>query len=101
MELRLSDIIEELKAALPPIWAGPRSGELSGGVFHWPTIQNRRSRHEIPDECFVRTGNRLLVRRDPFLTWWAGTLQPARRPPVVPPRRGRRRDRADEIVERA
>ena len=76
----MKDIIEELRAALPPIFAGTSLTELTGGAIHWPTIQNKRSRREIPDECFVRSGPRVLVRRDPFLNWWAGTLSPVRQP---------------------
>jgi hypothetical protein len=93
----MRDVIEELRAALPPIWAGPRSGELTGGAFHWPTIQNWRSGGKVPDECFVRSGPRVLVLRDRFLAWWESTLSEAR-PPVVPPRRGRRKDRGDDAL---
>jgi hypothetical protein len=60
-------IIDELRAALPPLFLGGRIGELTGGAINWGTIQNKRSRREIPDECFVRSGVRVLVRRDPFL----------------------------------
>ena len=84
-------IIDELRATLPPVWLGTRTDELTGGAICWGTIQNRRSRNEIPDDCFARSGPRVLVIRDPFLDWWAKTLSPARRPPVLPPRRGRRR----------
>ena len=89
-------IIDELRATLPPVWLGTRTNELTGGAICWGTIQNRRSRHEIPDECFARSGSRVLVIRDPFLDWWASTLSPARHPPVLPPRPRRRRERAAE-----
>jgi len=88
-------IIEELRATLPPVWAGTRTGELMGNSIAWGTIQNLRARREIPDSCFVRSGQRVLVLRDEFLRWWETRLSDARRPPVVPPRRGSRRDRAD------
>lgn len=74
----MTSVIEELRAALPPIFAGTSIDELTGGAIHWPTIQNKRSRREIPDECFVRSGPRVLVRRDPFLDWWGTTLADAR-----------------------
>jgi hypothetical protein len=91
-----TNIVDDLRAALPVVWLGTRTDELTGGAICWGTTQNRRSRGEIPDECFARSGTRVLVIRDPFLTWWATTLSDARRPPpVVPPRR-QRRDRADE-----
>jgi len=70
----MQDIVEELRGLLPPVFAGPKIGELTGGVIHWPTVQNKRARREIPDECFAYTGRRVIVRRDPFLAWWAGTL---------------------------
>lgn len=85
----LEDVIDELRQALPPIFLGSRIDEFTGGAIHWPTVQNRRSLREIPDECFVRSGQRVLVRRDLFLDWWATTLSDARQttPPTTPPRR--------------
>jgi len=73
-------VIDELRRILPPVFAGTSLNELTGGAIHWPTIQNRRCAKEIPDECFVRSGNRVVVLRDPFLDWWATTLQDARQP---------------------
>jgi hypothetical protein len=99
----VQDMIEELRAALPPIWLGVRSGELSGGAFHWPSIQNKRAKREIPNaqEIFVRSGHRVLVRRDPFLAWWKTTLSDAGSHPLTPPRRSRRRDRDAETPRAA
>jgi hypothetical protein len=84
-------------------WLGIKTDELTGGAICWGTTQNRRSRGEIPDECFTRSGARVLVIRDPFLDWWATTLSDARRPSVLPsrPPRRRRRDRADEATQAA
>jgi hypothetical protein len=67
-------IVEELRRALPPVFAGTNIGPLTGNAIIWGTIQNKRSTREIPDECFVRSGTRVLVVRDPFLNWWATTL---------------------------
>jgi hypothetical protein len=96
----MDNVISELRRTLPPIFRGARIGELTGYSIAWGTLQNRRSRGEIPNESemFLRSGNRVLIVRDPFLDWWATTLSDARRPPVVPPPRRRRRDRADEIA---
>jgi hypothetical protein len=92
----MTDIVAELREALPRVFLGSKIGELTGHAIAWGTIQNKRSRREIPDECFARSGTRVLVIRDPFLDWWASTLSEARRrPQVIPPRRSRRRDRAD------
>ena len=95
------DIVAELRAALPPIFLGAKIGELTGHSIAWGTVQNRRSRREIPNESeiFFRSGNRVLVARDPFLKWWATTLSEARRPPVVP--KGRRHDRPAETAHAA
>jgi hypothetical protein len=86
------NIIDDLRAALPPVWLGTRTDELTGGAICWGTTQNRRSRGEIPDECFARSGTRVLVIRDPFLDWWSGTLTEARQPTTRngPPRRRQR-----------
>jgi hypothetical protein len=80
-------IVEELRRALPPVFAGTAIGQLTGDAINWGTIQNKRSAREIPDECFIRSGTRVLVVRDPFLSWWAATLSKARQPSVQ--RRGR------------
>src|SRR5215472_11166135 len=91
----LLDLFEELRQTLPPVWLGSRTDELTGHAICWGTIQNRRSRREIPEECFVRSGNRVLIIRDKFLPWWISTLSEGRRPPVLPSRRGRPRRPAD------
>ncbi len=85
----MHSIVDELRASLPPIFAGTSLGELTGNAIHWPTVQNKRSRREIPDECFVRSGPRVLVIRDPFLDWWSATLNDARQSFTGTP--GRRR----------
>src|SRR5216110_4123914 len=89
----MQHVVEELRKALPVVFAGTSLGELTGGAIHWPTIQNRRALHQIPDECFVRSGPRVLVLRDEFLNWWGTTLSEARQPDSRRP--GRRRDDAD------
>lgn len=88
-------IVTKLREMLPPVFLGSKIGELTGHAMAWGTVQNKRSRREIPEECFARNGSRVLVLRDPFLTWWATTLRPSRRPPALPPRRRRRRDRTE------
>lgn len=87
LELSVQHIIDELRKTLPPVFAGTSLGELTGNAIHWPTIQNRRALRQIPDECFVRTGPRVLVIRDPFLDWWSTTLSDARKPVINRPRR--------------
>jgi hypothetical protein len=86
----MQHVVEELRKTLPPVFAGTSLGELTGGAIHWPTVQNRRALRQIPDECFVRSGQRVLVLRDEFLNWWATTLSDARQPEARRP--GRRAD---------
>jgi hypothetical protein len=100
--LAKEDIIAELRRTLPPVFLGSKIDKLTAHAIAWGTVQNKRSRREIPNEneIFIRSGNRVLVARDPFLDWCKTTLSEARRrPPVLPPRRGRRRDGVDESVE--
>ena len=63
--------------------------------LRWGTVQNRRANREAPEDAFARAGNRIIVIRDKFLPWWISGLSPARCPPVLPPRRGRRRQRTE------
>jgi hypothetical protein len=91
----VEEFIAALRRELPPVFLGSKVGELTGGAISWGTTQNRRSRREIPnaDEIFVRSGNRTLVARDPFLDWFATTLALPRQPPTTPPPRRERRPR--------
>jgi len=74
----MSDIIdqtvEELRKTLPPVFSGISLDERTGDAIPWRTTQNARSRREIPANCFIYSGRKVLVRRDPFLDWWKGTL---------------------------
>src|SRR6516165_6139457 len=95
----MENVIAELRAALPPAFLGSKLDELAGYAIAWGSVQNKRSRREIPneDEIFIRSGNRILVVRDPFLEWFAKTLRKARGPATVrPPRRSRRARHAGE-----
>ena len=83
----MQDILDQLRKTLPVVFAGTSLGELTGGAIHWPTIQNRRALRQIPDDCFVRSGPRVLVIRDKFLDWWGTTLSEARQPVANRPRR--------------
>jgi hypothetical protein len=96
----MEHVIAELRRALPRVFLGSKIDTLTGGAIAWGTIQNKRSRHEIPNEStiFIRSGNRVLVVRDEFLRWWEGTLSEARRLPVLQPPPRRRRHRTDEIA---
>jgi len=98
----MEEVIEQLRRALPPIFLGSATDDLTGGAICWGTVQNKRCRGEIPDECFVRSGLRVLVVRDRFLDWWSATLRPARetsRRYAPQPRAGQRRHSPDSRGE--
>jgi hypothetical protein len=94
----LTDIISELRQALPPVFAGTSLDELTGSAIKWSTTQNRRSRGEIPPECFVKSGKRTLIRRDPFLAWWSSTLSETTAQPFGKPRSARNRPEPPEAA---
>lgn len=73
----IEDTVSALQSALPPVFAGFALDELTGGAINWRTIQNARSNPDvaIPAECFIYSGRKVLVRRDPFLSWWSTTLR--------------------------
>jgi putative SOS response-associated peptidase YedK len=89
-------LVDELRQTLPPVFAGTSLDVLTGGAIRWPTIQNKRSARAIPDECFIRSGTRVLVVRDPFFDWWSTTLSEARQPFTIQ----RRRRPTDEWQQR-
>jgi hypothetical protein len=78
----VEELIEQLRAQLAPAFPGRQIGALTGGLLHWPSVQNKRGRGEIPDECFCYQGRRVIVLRDPFLNWWISTLTQQR--PALP-----------------
>jgi hypothetical protein len=69
-------VVEGFRKEWPAAFAGPHLDKLSGRAIRWSTTQNRRSRGEIPRDCFIE-GRPTLVLRDPFLNWWQTTLQGA------------------------
>jgi hypothetical protein len=71
----MKEIIEELRGVLPPIFAGQNLDDLTGGAIVWRTVLNARAAKQVPGSCFVRSGRKVLVRRDQFLDWWQGTLR--------------------------
>jgi hypothetical protein len=85
-------VVEGFRKEWPAAFAGPLLDKLSGNACRWSTTQNRRSRGEIPAECFVE-GRPTLVLRDPFLDWLDSRLSAgakAARPSGEAPGRGSR-----------
>lgn len=59
-----------LKEKLPEVFPGKEIDKLSGNIFRWRTLQNRRCKGEIPQDCFLRLSTRkVLICRDKFLEW--------------------------------
>jgi hypothetical protein len=84
-------VIAGFRKEWPSSFAGPSLDKLSGNAFRWSTIQNRRSRREIPAGCFVE-GRPTIVLRDPFLDHLDARLKATsdtKRPPAGQARRGR------------
>jgi len=67
--------LSELRATLPPIFAGQSLDDLTGGAIIWRSILNAKARKEIPASCFRKSGRKVLVLRDSFLEWWGQTLR--------------------------
>ena len=66
----ISKLIEQFAKNLPESFPGTNIDALTNKVLRWRTIQNRRSRGEIPSECFVKVSARkVVIIRDPFLNW--------------------------------
>ena len=43
----MEEVIEQLRRALPPIFLGSATDDLTGGAICWGTVQNKRCRGEI------------------------------------------------------
>jgi hypothetical protein len=71
----LNAFIEALERSLPEVFAGPKIDELTGCVFTWSAIRTRRSRKQIPEECFgprVGPNSPTPMVKGPFLQWVRG-----------------------------
>lgn len=71
-----SELINQYFKTLPESFPGPLIDALTSMGLRWRTIQNRRSRGEIPPECFVKISTRkVLILRDTFLAWLAEDMK--------------------------
>ena len=66
MSAIIEQTVEELRKALPPVFAGMSLDERTGDAIPWRTIQNARSRREIPTDCFV-----YVMLQAPHFSGWA------------------------------
>lgn len=69
-------LINQYFEVLPESFPGIMIDNLTNKGLRWRTIQNRRSRGEIPPECFVNISPRkVLILRDAFLAWLAEDMK--------------------------
>ncbi len=65
----------ELRKHLPPVFAGVELDRLTGNAYRWRTFCNERTRNEVPENIFLRSGKRkILINRDQFLKFWSKKL---------------------------
>lgn len=70
-----TDLIELYGKSLPKAFPGREIDTLTAKAFRWRTIQNRRSRGEIPPHCFAKiSSKKVLILRDPFLAWFSDEM---------------------------
>ena len=63
-------LIDQYSALLPESFPGTMIDYLTSKGLRWRTIQNRKSRGEIPAHCFIKVSPRkVLILRDAFLAW--------------------------------
>lgn len=66
----MSTLIEQYSGTMPESFPGNMIDVLTAKSLRWRTIQNRRSKGEIPEHCFVKVSPRkVLILRDNFLLW--------------------------------
>lgn len=76
----MSVLIEQYTAILPEFFPGSKIDVLTANSLRWRTLQNRRSRGEIPSDCFVKVSPRkVLIIRDAFLAWLSEDIRRANR----------------------
>lgn len=70
-----TDLIELYEKSLPRVFLGREIDSLTAKAIRWRTIQNQRSKREIPESCFSKISPRkVLILRDPFLTWLSAEM---------------------------
>jgi hypothetical protein len=76
----VGEALEELRLEAPALFPGEDITRYSGGRWIWPTLQNKRSRREVPEDIFVYSGRRILIHRDRFFAWWTTNIRRSRPP---------------------
>lgn len=74
----LCEALEELRKNLPPVFAGKKVTEITGGAIYWRHLLNLKAKKEVDDGVFLRNGTRdLMIVRDPFFAWWNNRISKA------------------------
>jgi hypothetical protein len=77
MESHVDHLLEQMREILPPLFALSEIDRLTGNAVRRRTLQNLRSKGEIPSKIFLYSGSRkVLVNRDFFLSWLSSRLTP-------------------------
>lgn len=63
------DLIEKLRAELPPMWDRKNTSKLTGGFVHHRTLANLMSQGKGPRGTFRMGYKKVGILRDPFLDW--------------------------------
>ena len=78
--MELSKELAQMRDTMPPVFAGTALNGLTGNAYNWRTLQNEKSRGEVPENVFMRAGVRkLLICRDNFLIFWQRKLNASKR----------------------
>jgi hypothetical protein len=73
--MKLDEMIEQLRRETPAVFAGTELDTYTGKGYRWRTLQNERSKKEVPEDMFIRSGSRkTLLCRDAFLDHWKKKL---------------------------
>lgn len=71
----MSALIELYSKILPESFPGSQIDALTSKCHRWRSLQNKRSRGEIPEGCFVKISSRkILILKQPFLEWLAASM---------------------------
>lgn len=71
----MSSSLDFFRQQLPAVFPGKYLDQLTNQALRWKTIQNKRSRREIPLTCFEKVSPRkVLILREPFLAWLEETM---------------------------
>jgi hypothetical protein len=72
-----SQLIDQLREELPPIWDRVKTTQLTGGVVNARTLANLMCRGEGPSGTYAM-GRKRIITRESFLEWLRPRIKPNR-----------------------